>query len=349
MKILPYLLLTAPVLCAAQATSPAKTPAPVSSSVANQAANQAQAPAPIITFEKTHHDFGKIYPDHKVAIRFKVTNTGNATLNITKLNPSCGCTSTVLGKWSLEPSESTEVEASFDPHGFKGAVHKSINVVSNDPVHGNMSLTFEGQVIQDVMPSTTSVFFSDVQRDAAAKKTEIRLASGNEVPVHVKEVKAPGAPYLSTSFKSEGNDVILAIELNAKKIPVGKMQGADKLTVTTTSERDPNLTITVQWEVKATVIASPDKVMWTETSGNELKTQVSLKQIDGKPFKVLSAKCTNPVLRVEGMKKPKATQQDLQVIMSSSAKAGRYNENVVLTLDDPNQSEITIRVVADLK
>ena len=60
----------------------------------------AQAPAqePALSFDKTHHDFGKISADKRVSAKFKVSNTGQAFLNITNINPSCGCTSTMLGK-----------------------------------------------------------------------------------------------------------------------------------------------------------------------------------------------------------------------------------------------------------
>ena len=50
------------------------------------------AQAPVITFDKTHQDFGRISPERKVSAKFKVSNTGNAYLNITQVRPSCGCT-----------------------------------------------------------------------------------------------------------------------------------------------------------------------------------------------------------------------------------------------------------------
>jgi hypothetical protein len=74
------------------------------------AAATLMAQAPIISFDKVHHDFGRISPDRKVAAKYKVTNTGNAFLSITQVRPSCGCTYTLLGKWSLAPGESTEIE-----------------------------------------------------------------------------------------------------------------------------------------------------------------------------------------------------------------------------------------------
>lgn len=305
------------------------------------------AQTPVITFEKTHHDFGKIDADRKVSYRFKVTNTGQATLNITRLNPSCGCTSTVVGKWSLAPGESTEVEASFDPRGFRGLVRKSIQVISDDPVHGSLTLTFEATVTQDIMPSTKTVFFYDLQR-TTSKTSTIRLASGNGQPVQVKETKAPGAPYLSATAKSEGNDVLLDITVDGRKISPGKQRGADSLTVFTNSQKTPSIPISVQWELKASVVSTPERVAWTEPAGKELRTAISLKQVEGKAFRVTDTKSSNPLIKIEGAGKPGAPKQDLQVVLAASAKPGTYNENVILFLDDPDQPELTLRVSAVL-
>jgi hypothetical protein len=326
MKALAALVFVTPVICMAQT----------------------QAPVPAITFEKTHHDFGKIPSDRKVSYRFKVTNTGHATLNITQLNPSCGCTSTVLGKWSLEPGESTEVEASFDPKGFRGEIRKSIQVVSNDPANESVILSFAAEVIQEIMPSSTAVFFYDMVRTVPRKAT-VRLASGNGQPVQVKEVKAPGAPYLSTSTKADGNDVVLDIDMDGNKLPKNKRRGVDALTVLTTSPRMPLITLNVQWELKPTVVSTPEKVTWVEPAGKALKTLVNLKQVDGSPFRVLEARSSNPLIKVEGVGKASAARQELQVSFSAAAKPGTYAETITLMLDDPNQPELTLRVSAVLR
>jgi hypothetical protein len=53
------------------------------------AAATLMAQAPVISFDKVHHDFGRIPPDRKVSAKYKVTNTGNAFLSITQVRPSC--------------------------------------------------------------------------------------------------------------------------------------------------------------------------------------------------------------------------------------------------------------------
>jgi len=304
---------------------------------------------PVITFAKTHIDFGKIPTDHKVSCRYAVTNTGKAYLNITRVEASCGCTYTMLGKWSLAPGESTEVEATFNPAGFRGPVRKSLQVTSNDPANPKVTLTFEADVIQEITLDPSTLFFQDVLR-SGSKKAVVRLKSGNGRPVQVKEVKAPGAPYLSAVSRTEGDDAILDVTLDGRKIPQNKQTGADALTIVTASERTPVISLFVQWDVKPVVTATPERVGWVEAAGKELRSTVVLKHhVEGKLFRVLSAKSTHPAISVEGLGQPGAAQQELRIVLAATAKAGTYNESVVLSLDDPNQPELTLRVTAILR
>jgi len=318
----PALVFLAPVVCLAQA-------------------------APHISFDATHFDFGKIPGDVKVSHRFKVTNTGQAPLNITRLNPSCGCTSTVIGKWTLAPQESTEVEVNFNPAGFRGVSHKSIQVISDDPASPT-TLTFEADVVREIMPSTESVFFQDLVRNVP-RKASVKLSSGTDKPVALTEAKAPGAPYLAAALRQDGRDAWVDITLDGRKIPAGRQVGADAIIVRTANPKVPTVTLTVQWEMRASVTADPLRVAWSETVGQELHTRVVLKQVDGKPFRILSSKTTNPVLSVEGITKNPAARHEIEVVLAADAKPGLYTEKVVLTLDDPNQPELELRVSASLR
>jgi hypothetical protein len=311
------------------------------------AACLAQA-VPHLTLDATHFDFGKIPADTKVSHKFKVTNTGKAPLNITRLNPSCGCTSTVLGKWTLMPDESTEIEVNFNPAGFRGLSRKSIQVVSDDPASPTTTLTFEADVVREIMPSTDSVFFQDVVR-TVPRKASVKLSSGNDKPVKLTEARAPGAPYLGTALRQDGNDAWVDITLDGRKIPPGRQLGADAVIVRTANPRVPTVTITVQWEMRPSVTSDPLRVAWSEPAGTELQHAVVLKQVDGKPFRILSAKTTNPLLKVVDADPTSAPRHEIQVVLSAEAKPGLYTEKVMLTLDDPDQPELELRVSASLR
>ena len=202
---------------------------------------------PKIGFQSTHYDFGKIYGDKKVCHRFVVTNKGQSLLNISKLNPSCGCASTVLGKWTLTPNEAANVEVIFNPTGLCGLIKRSVQVISNDQNSPVTTLTFSAEVIREVMPSTTSVFFDHLTA-ATSKKVSIKLVSGNSQPVRITKIESQGVPYLAFFTQHEGNDIKLEITINGRNIPNGKYMGVDNVYVHTANTKMP-ITISVQWDL----------------------------------------------------------------------------------------------------
>lgn len=310
----------------------------------------AQAPAqePAITFDKTHHDFGRIGPDRKVNAKYKVTNTGKAFLNITHINPSCGCTSTMLGKWSLAPGESEYLEATFDPKGNRGLVRKSIQVTSNDPKNGVVTLSMEADVVQEIMPSTSSLFFLDVPR-GTPRKGVVRLASGNGQPVKVLEVKIPGAPYLQATVTAEGNDALLELAFDGRKVPAGQQRGIEAVTVRTGNANQPVLPLNVQWELKSLVALKPERVAWVEAAGKELRSTLTLTHAEGKPFVVTGVASPNPLIRVEGLNKKSAASHEVQVVLGAAARPGTLHETLRFTTDLADQPEIEVRVAAILR
>ncbi len=93
---------------------------------------QAQIQGPLITFEKTEHDFGSINEaEGAVTHEFKITNTGNAPLIVQEVRPSCGCTTPGWSKEPIMPGKYGYIKATFNPRNRPGAFKKSLTVTSN--------------------------------------------------------------------------------------------------------------------------------------------------------------------------------------------------------------------------
>lgn len=307
------------------------------------------AQAPQIAFDSTHFDFGRISPDKKVSHLYKVTNAGNAVLSITNVRPACGCTSTVTGQWSVPPGGSTEIEATFDPRGQRGIVRKSIVVTCNDPKSPEVTLTFDAEVVQPIQPSKDNVFFDKVDRRGSASDS-VRFVSTDGEPVKLTGADAPGAPYLHLSTRPEGKDAVLDLTLAGKEIPAGQDMGIEVVTVHTSNPHVPVFRVNVQWQVKPSLTAAPSSVAWTEAkAGEELKMEVVLTQVDGKPFRVTNATASSPLVGVQGVGQAAAPKQTLTVTFSAKARPGRYAEKATILTDDPERPRIEIPVYAFLK
>jgi hypothetical protein len=86
---------------------------------------------PVMTFDKTEHDFGTITPDSKVDYSFQFKNTGEADLIITRAVGSCGCTIPEYPKTPIKVGESAKIDVSFNSAGKHGNQQKSITIYTN--------------------------------------------------------------------------------------------------------------------------------------------------------------------------------------------------------------------------
>ena len=103
---------------------------------------------PRAAFDKKVHDFGEIQWKAPVTARFKVTNTGDKPLVISKVTSSCGCTVAGWTRQPIAPGDNGVVEATFDTKAV-GRFHKSVGVFCNaesKPVY----LTIKGKVSTEV-------------------------------------------------------------------------------------------------------------------------------------------------------------------------------------------------------
>lgn len=85
---------------------------------------------PVMSFEKTEHDFGSITQGTAQETKFKFTNTGNAPLIITNAKSTCGCTVPEYPKAPIGPGETGELLVKFNGSG-QNEVSKTITVTAN--------------------------------------------------------------------------------------------------------------------------------------------------------------------------------------------------------------------------
>lgn len=86
---------------------------------------------PVLQFEKTEFDFGKILQGEVVSYTFHFTNTGSAPLIITNVDKSCGCTTGDFPRQPVDPGEGGEIKVTYDSKGHFGFQSKAVVVIAN--------------------------------------------------------------------------------------------------------------------------------------------------------------------------------------------------------------------------
>jgi len=111
------------------------------------ATNPKNSSLPIANFEKTQHDFGKIYQGEKLTYNFKFINTGNADLLITSVSASCGCTVADYPKTPIAPGKESTIAVVFNSAGRKGMQTKTVTVLTNAQPSSTV-LTISAMIIE---------------------------------------------------------------------------------------------------------------------------------------------------------------------------------------------------------
>ncbi|RLD67093.1 MAG: hypothetical protein DRI84_03345 [Bacteroidetes bacterium] len=103
--------------------------------------------APKIVFDNSTYDFGKVKAGTVIKFSFVFKNEGKQELIIHKVKASCGCTATKPVLTHIKKGKSSELEVVFNTEGRRGRQHKTITVVTNDPVNSQIILNVQGELM----------------------------------------------------------------------------------------------------------------------------------------------------------------------------------------------------------
>lgn len=104
----------------------------VSFAAYSQEIAKANVNGPVITWEKSSHDFGDIRQGDKVEHTYVFTNTGNEPLIITNVQVTCGCTTPKgFPRDPIAPGQTGEITVGFNSTGKIGKQNKVVTIVSN--------------------------------------------------------------------------------------------------------------------------------------------------------------------------------------------------------------------------
>jgi|YNPMSStandDraft_1061717.scaffolds.fasta_scaffold44998_1 hypothetical protein len=332
-----------------------------------------------ITFAQESHDFGKIAEEKgPVTHEFSFTNTGAQPLIIQNVRASCGCTAPDWTKDPVLPGKKGVVKATFDPKGRPGPFNKSITVTSNAE-NSTVILTIKGEVIPK--PKT-------IEDDYPMQVGNIRLKTNHLAFIKVfnNQVKTDSIPIVNTSQENvKLTFTNVPAHLSVKAVPAelkpnqkgrieitydGNMQKEwgfvmDRLDMLINGKADPNNRISVS----ATIEEDFSKLT-PEQRANAPKANFNTNEFNfgtinegekreydfiltnnGKSDLIIrkvkaSCGCT-AVTPTETVIKP-GKSTNVKTIFDSTGKPGKQNRTITVITNDPENSNITLRVVGDV-
>ena len=167
---------------------------------------------PRIQFDSLNYDWGKVSAGTKVIHDFVFTNTGDATLEITGVQPGCHCTT--VGEWThqVEPGKTGVIPIQFDSTGFGGAIYRTPSVICNDKSQPTVRLQLHGTVNRPIDISPSFVFLN-IAPDASEETSNVVHIVNNETqPLLLAQPESSQPTFaaeLKTNIPGKSYDVII--------------------------------------------------------------------------------------------------------------------------------------------
>lgn len=336
----------------------------------------AQQIGPNISWDSPTHNFGDIQENNgKVTHKFSFTNTGSSPLVITKVKPSCGCTSSDYTKEPVKPGEKGYVSATFNPERRPGKFSKSITVTTNaNPAIS--SIRFTGNVIakpktkRDIYPRSMNDLWLTSNHIALMKITQKEVKEGSlkvyndsdndlkitfrNVPAHISIKTLPETlkpkmegEILITYDASKKNDWGFLMDRITVAVNGNTDQNKNRLSISATITEDfTNLTDEqralapkIQFQSKVFnfgTIQQGEKKSYNFEFTNTGKSDLIIRKVKS------TCGCTvaNPSKDVI---KP-GESSELKVVFNSAGKLNKQNKSITVITNDPSQQQATLRV-----
>jgi hypothetical protein len=210
---------------------------------------------PHITFATPVYEFGKVKAGDAVKYSYVFTNTGTGTLEVTHVQPQCGCTT--AGDWThkVETGQTGTVAISFNSANYNGPVFKTVTVTSNDKSQPTFSLQLKGTVWKPIEAVPSFVYMNVPAESPGATSTSVRIVNNSDEVMAITSVESNNKVFQTeVTTNTPGKEYQIIVKAVPPLSP-GNQQG--QLTVKTTSTNAPTLSISVIMNVQAAVAVMP--------------------------------------------------------------------------------------------
>jgi len=236
------------------------------------ATNAAAIPFPRVICDNPDYDFGQCDEGTNLVHDFILRNQGTASLTVTAVRASCGCTATTLGTNVVAAGGQTALRVALSLRGLRGPLIKSVTAESNDPVQPRLSLKLKGTATVELGLEPAYLSFGFVPGNSEATR-EVRLVGRRP------GAKITGAACDSTNFlarpKAGQSEWGVAFDVfTVPPLAAGEVRGT--LTVTTDQPDKAALKTPVFAIVQGEVRVFPKALVLQGTSGERLARSVFL-------------------------------------------------------------------------
>jgi hypothetical protein len=202
---------------------------------------------------ETSFDFGEVFEDKELTHTFEIQNTGDAVLEIKKINSDCTCTTEEADR-SIPPGGKGRIKLTIAPFSVLREFTKNTTLFLNDRDHPQvvLSLRGAGKPFIQIQPSHIVRLRGKPGEELSG---EVRFISNLPGHWEIKEVRTDIPDKIDVTVRAEEPGRIYVVEVRNKQKEAGNYAG--KIELFTTSEKRPRMIMRVFSEISFPSAESP--------------------------------------------------------------------------------------------
>ncbi|AMV36577.1 DUF1573 domain-containing protein [Planctomyces sp. SH-PL62] len=236
-------------------------------------------PKAVVEGELTH-EFGEMGQQQTGKKSWKLTNEGDADLQIWKGTSTCMCTVAKLqkegDKLTLKPGESTDIDIEWKTNFVTGDFHKGANIETNDPDHPTFPLFVHGKINPPVVVIPGDTIDLGAINSDEPKTVFVAVYSPDRPETKITEINTSKPDYFKTDVESmsaselesgglkAGNKINLHVQPG---FPLGTMR--EEIVIHTDHPLRPEIKLTVVGSVSGPISVVPDRLRMVTVKSKE--------------------------------------------------------------------------------
>lgn len=296
-----------------------------------------------VDWHTTEIDLGFIYRDEPQRMAFGFVNTGDDTLFIFDIEPSCDCTSAQVLPAAVPPHNSGKILAFFDPMGYegKGKVNEYIRLETSDMDSPGAELHFTVEVGIGPEPQPRAINFGSVCKGQSdTLSLVVHPGSNRQLQILSIESESECVTIDQEDVRRSGAQEFMVIACNID------CRGAmsSYINITTTDSLREVIRVPITANLMGTIVIEPEVIAFGPTlPGREVAQAVKIYCTEGLPFKV--DKVTSSVNSVEfSVVLADDNAYALKMKIREDAPAGRVTGQLIIQTDCETQPLLTAQV-----
>ncbi len=245
--------------------------------VSNTATLTAPTPStnvgPKIIFQTPIYDFGRVKSGDPVKFTYIFTNIGDQVLEISNVQPQCGCTAAGDYSRKVEPGLTGEIPILFNTANYGTQVIKTISVASNDKSQPVVVLQLKGTLWKpiELIPPYTIL---NILPDAPGATGVVRIVNNMELPLTLTEPVCSNPAFaIALKTNTPGKEYQLTL-CPLPGLTPGTVQG--KVTLKTSITNPPTIDVPFWANVQAPVMVLPPQIMVPATVPTKVTPSVTI-------------------------------------------------------------------------